>query len=306
MTVDIKSESLEIIKQLQSCSDPKRRQYLKNKFARLNLGLARKKAHAYKGRCTESYEEVEAIAMLGLAKALDDFDPSRGNAFSSMAMPRINGEILHHLRDRATVVRVPRRWIDKEPKIRRLLEQGWTRHAIAAEMGWALAELEEAITALQRLPCQNIDGNRTHVDDDDEYTTPELSAALSTPGTLISKVWIEEILMSAGYVLPEEGFFDATKICADVNARHPDRPPKKFYDFLRRPSIQKKIKFFENSDKSRKSRLLIKIEKGRNGRTLVDVRLAPDFLEWVDPVQFSPLINDAIVQNLYHYDEKSA
>jgi RNA polymerase sigma-B factor len=47
---------------------------------------------------------------LGLIRAIERFNPYQGCAFSSFAVPYIRGEILHFLRDRSSVVKIPRRW----------------------------------------------------------------------------------------------------------------------------------------------------------------------------------------------------
>ena len=45
---------------------------------------------------------------IGLIKAVDRFDPARGRKLSALARPSIESEIRHHLRDRSSVLRIPR------------------------------------------------------------------------------------------------------------------------------------------------------------------------------------------------------
>jgi len=45
---------------------------------------------------------------VGLIKAIDRYDPTRGNKLASFATPTILGEIRRHFRDRSWAVRVPR------------------------------------------------------------------------------------------------------------------------------------------------------------------------------------------------------
>ncbi len=83
---------------------------LRNKLVKLNTGLVRKMAHQFTHQCNEPYEDLEQIGYLGLIRAIERFNPTQGYAFSSFAIPYIRGEILHFLRDRTGIVKIPRRW----------------------------------------------------------------------------------------------------------------------------------------------------------------------------------------------------
>ena len=71
------------------------------------LPLARQIAGRYQ-RPEEPFDDVFQVACYGLVKAVDRFDPARGIAFSSYAVPTIHGELKRHFRDHAWAVRPPR------------------------------------------------------------------------------------------------------------------------------------------------------------------------------------------------------
>ena len=72
-----------------------------------HLPLVRSIAKRYAG--AEPLEDLTQVGAIGLIKAADRYDDARGAAFGAYAAPFIAGEIRHHLRDRCSPVRVPRR-----------------------------------------------------------------------------------------------------------------------------------------------------------------------------------------------------
>jgi RNA polymerase sigma-B factor len=83
--------------------DQRAREELVERF----MPLARQLARRYH-RAEEPFDDLLQVASLGLLKAIDRFDPERGIAFSSYAVPTILGELKRHFRDRTWAVRVPR------------------------------------------------------------------------------------------------------------------------------------------------------------------------------------------------------
>lgn len=69
--------------------------------------LARRSASSMANRGVPIADLVQ-VAEIGLIKAVERFDPQRGVAFSSFAVPTVLGEIRRHFRDATWAVSVPR------------------------------------------------------------------------------------------------------------------------------------------------------------------------------------------------------
>jgi RNA polymerase sigma-B factor len=69
--------------------------------------LARKLAARYVN-AQEPLEDLVQVAYVALLGAIDRFDPDRGLAFSSFAVPTVLGELKRHFRDTGWAVHVPR------------------------------------------------------------------------------------------------------------------------------------------------------------------------------------------------------
>lgn len=80
---------------------------IRNRLVERHMGLA---AHIAKrfSRPGGTEEDLRQVAMLGLVKAVDRFDPGYGAPFAAFAGSTIEGELKRHFRDHSWAVRVPR------------------------------------------------------------------------------------------------------------------------------------------------------------------------------------------------------
>lgn len=83
-----RGESLELLHQYQQSASKD----IRNRIVQLNIGLVRKEVHHWVNQCTESYEDLLQVGCIGLIRAIERFDLSKGHAFSSFAIPYIRGK----------------------------------------------------------------------------------------------------------------------------------------------------------------------------------------------------------------------
>jgi RNA polymerase sigma-B factor len=134
--------------------DPYARGALVERFLPLARSVARR--YACPG---EPFDDLVQVASLGLVKAIDRYEPDRGYAFTSFAVPTIVGELKRHFRDRTWLVRPPRELQELSMRLDRVareLLQELDRQPTVKELATALAiDEEHVVEALQARSCRD-------------------------------------------------------------------------------------------------------------------------------------------------------
>ena len=117
------------------------------------MPLARSLAIQYR-HAREPFDDLCQVANLGLVKAVDRFDPDRGIAFTSYAVPTILGELKRHFRDRTWSIHMTRavqESIARVNKAGEALRQDLGRFPTAGEvaehLGMNVEDVTEALLA---------------------------------------------------------------------------------------------------------------------------------------------------------------
>jgi len=117
------------------------------------IPLAEYLARRFRNR-GEHFDDLVQVANLGLIKSVDGYDPTRGAAFTSYAIPMIVGELKRHFRDKGWDVRVPRRLQELRLEISKVsgdLAQDLGRSPTVADLAKRLEVSEEEI--IEGLDC---------------------------------------------------------------------------------------------------------------------------------------------------------
>jgi RNA polymerase sigma-B factor len=98
------------------------RQAVRNQAIEAWLPLAEHVARRFAGK-GEPLQDLVQTAVVGLIKAIDRFDPARGNGFVAFAMPTVIGELKRYFRDHTWDVHVPRHLQEVRIAVARSTEQ---------------------------------------------------------------------------------------------------------------------------------------------------------------------------------------
>lgn len=128
-----------------------------------NKGLALKIANRLLDGSPLERDDLVQLCYLGLLKAVERFKPEKGVAFSSFAVPYIEGEVQHWLRDHYGSLKIPRRAFEASASVKRIdrLLQKRGRAAdselIAEACGMNADRWAWTQEAVARKPLTNID-----------------------------------------------------------------------------------------------------------------------------------------------------
>ncbi len=111
-------DDLELFRKLTSTKS----RSLRNELVERHMGLAAHIAKRYQRAGTRD-DDLRQVAMVGLVKAVDRFDPEYGSSFSAFAGRTIEGELKRYFRDRTWVVRVPRGAKELHLQVRRAIDE---------------------------------------------------------------------------------------------------------------------------------------------------------------------------------------
>ncbi|MBX9424853.1 MULTISPECIES: RNA polymerase sigma factor SigF [Streptomyces] len=144
--------------------------YVRNTLVELNLALVRFAASRF-GTRSEPMEDIVQVGTIGLIKAIDRFELSRGVEFPTFAMPTIIGEIKRFFRDTSWSVHVPRRLQELRLDLARAgdalsqrLDRAPTAAELAEELGISPEEVVEGMTASNAYTAASLDAQPTEED----------------------------------------------------------------------------------------------------------------------------------------------
>src|SRR5688500_9613424 len=129
------------------------------------MSLVRSLARRYSYR-GEQLDDLIQIGAIGLIKAIDRFDLTRGVELTTYATPNIIGEIKRHFRDKGWSVRVPRGLQELNVQLSRLIEQ------LTVQLGRSptISELAKAADVEEEEVLEALESGRA-------YSSLSLSAA---------------------------------------------------------------------------------------------------------------------------------
>jgi RNA polymerase sigma-B factor len=144
------------------------------------MPLARSLAVQYR-HAREPLDDLCQVANLGLVKAVDRYDPDRGIAFTSFAVPTILGELKRHFRDRTWTIHVSRGVQEAVARVETVSEQMRAQlgrypsvNEVAQATGMSAEDVTEARLAAGASRLASLDAPVTNSDDPGDGGLAEL------------------------------------------------------------------------------------------------------------------------------------
>lgn len=136
-------------------------------------------------------EDLRQVGSLGLLRAIDAFEPARGRTLSSFAVPYIRGAIQQELRDRASLMRIPRplwelrrRATVLQDRRRRLGQPQLAPAQLAEALNCSACQVVEALQVGAVVEMRSLDAP-TSAEGAEEATGRSLLELLPDPASLV-------------------------------------------------------------------------------------------------------------------------
>jgi RNA polymerase sigma-B factor len=167
-----REDTKQLFAELEQTGDPA----IRDELATLHLPLVEYLAKRFKDR-GEPLDDLIQVGSVGLLKAIDRFELSRGVEFSTYATPTIVGELKRYFRDKGWAVRVPRRLQELSLRLNKVvstLTQELGRSPTVPEIAErAEVNEEEVVEALESGQAYSTTSLDAPANDDED--TPERS-----------------------------------------------------------------------------------------------------------------------------------
>jgi RNA polymerase sigma-B factor len=171
--------SATLLERASATGDESERQRLLDEVVHLNMEVAESVSTRYRRRGVPD-DDLTQVAYVGLVKAVRGFDPAYERDFLVYAVPTIRGEVRKYFRDRAWVIRPPRRLQELQSRLAvatEQLQQELGRSPRPAEVAAHLEEdIEDVIEALSANGCFTPTSLDRPLGDDGGFTLGDLVA----------------------------------------------------------------------------------------------------------------------------------
>lgn len=135
----------------------------------------------------EPLEDLVQVAIIGLIRAIDRYDPERGLRFDTFAAPTIIGEIKHHFRDNKWLLKVPRLEIELSVKVfkcsdrmSQVLGREPTFEEISQELNLPVEVIIDAIVAGQTYDVESLDSKLNKGDSESSSSVGEMIGGIDS------------------------------------------------------------------------------------------------------------------------------
>ncbi|QKV91869.1 SigB/SigF/SigG family RNA polymerase sigma factor [Streptomyces sp. NA02950] len=161
-----------VFRRIGTLPDGPSKEALREEVVRAWMPMAERLALQFRNR-GEATEDLRQVAMLGLVKAVRRYDPDRGSAFESYAVPTVVGEVKRHFRDHLWGLHVPRRVQELRNRVRTAVQE-LTRAPddrvpgvaeIAAHTGMSEEDVRVGMEALGSFTTLSLDAELRGADD---------------------------------------------------------------------------------------------------------------------------------------------